>query len=86
MTGSSTSVDWKHVRDDFPILRREIDGAPIVYLDSGNTSQKPYPVIEAMDTFQRTQLQFYHDLAHLPTPPWFNPVRIHFNRNQKIPV
>ena len=54
MTGSSTSVDWKRVRDDFPILRREIDGAPIVYLDSGNTSQKPYPVIEAMDTFQRT--------------------------------
>ena len=54
MTGSSTSVDWKRVRDDFPILRREIDGAPIVYLDSGNTSQKPNSVIEAMDTFQRT--------------------------------
>ncbi len=54
MTGSGTSVDWKRVRDDFPILRREIDGAPIVYLDSGNTSQKPHAVIEAMDTFQRT--------------------------------
>jgi cysteine desulfurase/selenocysteine lyase len=54
MTGSSTSVDWKRVRDDFPILRREIDGAPIVYLDSGNTSQKPNSVIEAMDAFQRT--------------------------------
>jgi cysteine desulfurase/selenocysteine lyase len=48
------TVDWKRVRDDFPILRREIDGAPIVYLDSGNTSQKPNAVIEAMDTFQRT--------------------------------
>jgi cysteine desulfurase/selenocysteine lyase len=54
MTGSSTPVDWKRVRDDFPILRREIDGAPIVYLDSGNTSQKPNSVIEAMDAFQRT--------------------------------
>ena len=54
MTGTTTSVDWKRVRDDFPILRREIDGAPIVYLDSGNTSQKPNSVIEAMDTFQRT--------------------------------
>jgi cysteine desulfurase / selenocysteine lyase len=54
MTGTTTSVDWKRVRDDFPILRREIDGAPIVYLDSGNTSQKPYAVIEAMDAFQRT--------------------------------
>ena len=54
MTGTTTSVDWKRVRDDFPILRREIDGAPIVYLDSGNTSQKPHKVIEAMDEFQRT--------------------------------
>ena len=54
MTGTTTSVDWKRVRDDFPILRREIDGAPIVYLDSGNTSQKPHAVIEAMDSFQRT--------------------------------
>jgi cysteine desulfurase/selenocysteine lyase len=48
------AVDWSAVRADFPILRREIDGAPIVYLDSGNTSQKPHAVIEAMDEFQRT--------------------------------
>lgn len=48
------SVDWTSVRNDFPILRREIDGAPIVYLDSGNTSQKPRQVIEAMDDFLRT--------------------------------
>jgi cysteine desulfurase/selenocysteine lyase len=48
------SVDWAAVRADFPILRREIDGAPIVYLDSGNTSQKPRQVIDAMDEFQRT--------------------------------
>ena len=26
--GSGTSVDWQRVRDDFPILRREIDLAP----------------------------------------------------------
>ena len=47
-------TDWAAVRDDFPILRRQIDGSPIVYLDSGNTSQKPRQVIEAMDDFQRT--------------------------------
>jgi cysteine desulfurase/selenocysteine lyase len=46
--------DWARIRDDFPILRREIGGAPIVYLDSGNTSQKPNQVIDAMDEFQRT--------------------------------
>ncbi len=49
-----TNVDWTSIRDDFPILRREIDGKPIVYLDSGNTSQKPRQVIEAMDRFLRT--------------------------------
>jgi cysteine desulfurase / selenocysteine lyase len=48
------AVDWAAVRADFPVLRREIDGAPIVYLDSGNTSQKPTQVIEAMDDFIRT--------------------------------
>ncbi len=48
------SIDWPAVRADFPILQREIDGAPIVYLDSGNTSQKPRQVIETMDDFLRT--------------------------------
>jgi cysteine desulfurase/selenocysteine lyase len=51
---TDTTVDWAAVRADFPILQREIDGAPIVYLDSGNTSQKPRQVIEAMDAFMRT--------------------------------
>ena len=44
------------------------------------------PPDRLMDTFQRTQMLFYHDLARLPTPPRFNPVRTHFKRNQKIPV
>jgi len=51
---ATTTVDWAAVRADFPVLRRRIDGAPIVYLDSGNTSQKPVQVIEAMDDFVRT--------------------------------
>ncbi len=51
---ATTTVDWAAVRSDFPVLRRQIDGAPIVYLDSGNTSQKPVQVIEAMDEFVRT--------------------------------
>ncbi len=29
------------VRDDFPIFAREFDGRPLIYLDSGATSQKP---------------------------------------------
>jgi cysteine desulfurase / selenocysteine lyase len=41
------------VRADFPILSRELDGQPLVYLDSGATSQKPAAVIEAMSAYYR---------------------------------
>jgi cysteine desulfurase/selenocysteine lyase len=36
------------VRQDFPILDRMVNGHPLVYLDSANTSQKPRQVIDAM--------------------------------------
>lgn len=36
------------VRGDFPVLGRTINGHPLVYLDSANTSQKPVSVVEAM--------------------------------------
>ena len=50
---TSAPVDWTRVRDDFPILRREVHGKPLVYLDSANTGQKPSAVIEAVDDFYR---------------------------------
>ena len=44
--------DVAQVRADFPLLTdRTIDDAPLVYLDSGNTSQKPQSVIDAMTEF-----------------------------------
>jgi cysteine desulfurase/selenocysteine lyase len=46
------AFDQTTIRKDFPILSREIDGQPLVYLDSGNTSQKPQRVIDAMSHFQ----------------------------------
>jgi cysteine desulfurase/selenocysteine lyase len=48
------SLDVAAVRAQFPIFSREIDGLPIVYLDSANTSQKPAAVIDAMADFMRT--------------------------------
>lgn len=45
------AFDLDTVRKEFPILAREIDGKPLVYLDSGNTSQKPRCVIDAMTEF-----------------------------------
>ncbi|MBV9613893.1 MAG: SufS family cysteine desulfurase, partial [Ktedonobacteraceae bacterium] len=41
------------IRDDFPILSRQVHGKPLVYLDSTASSQKPLAVIEAMETYYR---------------------------------
>lgn len=47
-------LDVQKIRADFPILDREVNGHRVVYLDSGNTSQKPRQVIDAMsDHFER---------------------------------
>jgi cysteine desulfurase/selenocysteine lyase len=41
--------DVEKIRKDFPVFSRELpDGRPLVYLDSGNSSQKPEQVIETM--------------------------------------
>jgi cysteine desulfurase/selenocysteine lyase len=48
------SLDVGAIRKQFPILEREIDGMPIVYLDSANSSQKPQSVIDAMSRFAET--------------------------------
>lgn len=40
-----------HLKDDFPIFKREIKGRRLVYLDSAATSQKPRSVIDAMDHY-----------------------------------
>jgi len=42
------TLDVAAIRADFPILEREINGFPLVYLDSGNTSQKPRRVIDTL--------------------------------------
>src|SRR3954447_3834784 len=48
------SLDPATIRKQFPIFEREIDGAPIIYLDSANSSQKPQSVIDAMTEFTET--------------------------------
>jgi cysteine desulfurase/selenocysteine lyase len=48
---SSQRLDVAAIKAQFPLLQRELNGAPLVYLDSANTSQKPRVVIDAMTTF-----------------------------------
>ena len=43
--------DVAAVKAQFPLLQREVNGVPIVYLDSGATSQKPQQVLDALDAY-----------------------------------
>lgn len=43
--------DVVELRKDFPILSREVDGKPLVYLDNAATSQKPQSVINAINDY-----------------------------------
>ncbi|MFL5789879.1 MAG: cysteine desulfurase [Actinomycetota bacterium] len=47
------TFDLEAIRGDFPILSREINGRPLVYLDSAATSHKPQAVIDAELDFYR---------------------------------
>ena len=48
------TLDVTAVKADFPLLDREVHGCPIVYLDSGATSQKPQAVLDAMNRYYET--------------------------------
>ncbi|MBV8462050.1 MAG: aminotransferase class V-fold PLP-dependent enzyme, partial [Acidimicrobiales bacterium] len=47
-------IDDLGVRRDFPLLRREVHGHPIVYLDSASSSQRPQAVLDAMRDYEET--------------------------------
>ena len=46
------ALDVERVRKDFPILERTINGRPLVYLDSGASSQRPWPVLRAVEDYE----------------------------------
>ncbi|RDU37225.1 cysteine desulfurase [Neobacillus piezotolerans] len=52
------------IRQLFPILNQEVNGKPLVYLDSGATSQKPVQVIEALDKYYREYNSNVHRGVH----------------------
>ncbi|MBN9629789.1 MAG: cysteine desulfurase [Actinobacteria bacterium] len=58
------TLDPVRLRSDFPILAREVNGHPFVYLDSGATSQKPRQVLDAERAFAERYTSAVHRGAH----------------------
>lgn len=59
-----TDAEVRELRLDFPILGERVNGHPLVYLDSGATSQKPVSVLDAEREFYRHQNSAVHRGAH----------------------
>ncbi len=59
-----TSFDVQQVREQFPILQQQINGHPLVYLDSAATAHKPECVLQAMLDFYRIDNANVHRSAH----------------------
>ena len=57
-------LDIERLRADFPALTRQINGQPLVYLDSGATSQKPVHVLDAERRFYEEHNAAVHRGAH----------------------
>lgn len=57
-------MNWSEVRKQFPILDQEVNGHPLVYLDSAATSQKPIQVIAALDEYYKGYNSNVHRGVH----------------------
>jgi cysteine desulfurase/selenocysteine lyase len=57
-------MNAKEIKKQFPILDQNVNGNPLVYLDSAATSQKPLKVIEALDDYYRRYNSNVHRGVH----------------------
>ena len=48
-------MDIETIKSQFPIFSKKINGKPLVYLDSSNSSQKPMSVIKSLDNFYKNE-------------------------------
>ncbi len=53
-----------NLRDDFPTLKRKVNGKPLIYFDNGATSQKPSSVIERINSFYQKENSNIHRGVH----------------------
>ena len=79
-------LDIKKIREDFPILKRKVNGKPLVYLDNAATSQTPQQVINVIvDYYQNYNANIHrgvHTLSQEATDKYEqarNKIQKHFN-------
>jgi cysteine desulfurase / selenocysteine lyase len=61
---TSAAYDVEAVRKDFPVLSREVNGRPLVYLDNASSSHKPRQVLEAERQFVEEHYSNVHRGVH----------------------
>ena len=62
--GGAVRFDVERIREDFPILRQQVRGRPLVYLDNAATSQKPQVVIDAIRNYYERDNANIHRGVH----------------------
>lgn len=62
--GPSHTTLVEQLRTQFPILQEQVNNQSLVYLDNAATTQKPEPVLTAMDRFYREKNSNVHRAAH----------------------
>src|SRR6266705_5181122 len=60
----ASHVDWSALREDFPILREQAHGHPLIYFDNAATSQKPRAVLDALHRYYEHENANVHRGLH----------------------
>jgi len=61
---NAVAINIAEIREDFPILKRTVNGQPLVYFDNAATSQKPNHVLNVMDEYYRNSNANIHRGIH----------------------
>ncbi|MCF6227376.1 MAG: aminotransferase class V-fold PLP-dependent enzyme, partial [Planctomycetes bacterium] len=61
---TETELNIAKVRAEFPILKKQVHGKPLIYLDNGASSQKPQVVIDRLKDFYESEYSNIHRAVH----------------------
>ena len=63
-TAAISKIDFDKIRNDFPVLDRQVNGHPLVYLDNAASGQMPAYVAERIDNYHRREHANVHRGIH----------------------